>query len=289
VSLIRVVRTAAANLTRVFYVDETPTDAGGAVTVAVTRAADGTGVTSGAATHGATGTYSFVLPSQTNLDWLDVAWTGTLGGGTVTLTDRVEIVGGFHFGIAEARASDPSLANTTTYPTSAIVARRIEVEDDCERICRQAFVPRYWRETLSGNGGDRIGVRWPWLRALRSVTVSGVAWSTPTVAAVGLSESGMLTLPTGSIWPAGGSNIVVEYEHGLDRPPGRVAGAGMSHLRHLLNEPRSGIPDRLATYSNEAGTLHATVMAVADKDHTGYQEIDAVYHRYRRDRRPVVA
>jgi hypothetical protein len=289
VSLIRVVRTAAATLTKVFYVDETATDVSGSVAVVVTRVADGSSVSSGTATRTTTGTYTYVLPSQANLDWLDIAWTGSIGGGTVTLTDRVEIVGGFLFGLVQARSSDPSLSSTSTYPTADILARRIEVEQECEKICRQAFVPRYHREKLSGYDGDRIATRWPLLRKLRSVTVSGTAWSVDAVAAVAVSEAGMLTLPAGSLWPAGAQNICVEYEHGMDQPPGRVPAAAMRHLRYLLNEPRNGIPDRVATYSNEAGSLHATVMAVADDEHTGYQEVDAVYHRYQRRRRAVVA
>lgn len=288
-SLIRVVRTALATLTRTFLVDESPTDAVGTVTVTVTRAADGTAVTSGPATRISLGTYTFVLPSQANLDWLDVAWSGSIGGGALTLYDRVEIVGAFLFGLAEARSSDPTLANTTTYPTSKIVTKRIEVEQECETICRQAFVPRYHHETLSGNDTDRIRTKWPLLRRVRSVTVSGTAWSVGALATVSASEAGMLTLPAGSLWPAGSQNIVVEYEHGMDQPPGRLAGAGMVHLRYLLNEARSGIPDRVMSYSNEAGNFHATAMAIADKDHTGYPEVDGVYHRYQRPRPAVVA
>ena len=295
-SLIRVIRTASATLSRTLYVDEAPTDAAGTVTVAVTRL-DGTAVVSGNATHGGTGVYTYVLPggptspssATWQLDTLIVAWTGTIGGAVVTLTDEVEVVGSFIFGLAEARASDASLSNTTTYPATLLAARRIEVEDECERVCRQAFVPRFYREALSGRDIDRIGTRWPMLRRLRAVTVSGVAWTAPVVATVAVSESGMLTLPNGSVWPAGASNIVVEYEHGWDLPPPRLVSAAMRHLRYLLNEARSGIPDRVSSYTAEPAGTYRVELGVVDVDHTGFPAIDAVYVKYARHRRAVFA
>lgn len=293
-SLIRVVRTAAATLTRTLYVDEAPTDAAGTVTVAVTRL-DGTAVSSGNATHGATGVYSYVLPggpagpasATWQLDTLIVSWTGTVGGAVVTLTDEVEVVGGFMFGLAEARAADPSLANTTTYPSATLAAKRIQVEQECEEICRQAFVPRFYREALSGRDIDRIGTRWPMLRTLRAVTVSGVAWSAPDVAAVAVSESGMLTRPSGSVWPAGSQNIVVEYEHGWDRPFEDLKEAAMARLRSRLNLTRSGVPDRTSSYTTETGATYRVTLPTADT--TGIPEIDAAYGRYTRHRRAVFA
>src|SRR5438128_3225201 len=118
-SLIRVLRSAAAVLTRVTYVDETPTDMTAPPTVTVIRP-DGTVVNSGTAAHpGPAGTYTYTLPGGPSapgsatwqLDWLTVTWTGILAGGTVTMTDTVESVGGYYFGLAEARASDNSLTD----------------------------------------------------------------------------------------------------------------------------------------------------------------------------------
>jgi len=283
--VVRVLRTAAVALTHTFYVDETPTDASTGVTVAVTRL-DGTGVSSGAATHPGTGQYAYTVPGQANVDMLVVEWTATsIGGAVVTATDYVEVVGGYLFGLAEARASDPTLTNPVTYPTSMLAEKRFEVEEECEEICRQAFVPRFARETLSGTGTDRLGLKHMMLRRLRSVTVSGVAWSSPTVAAVPPSEHGIARLP-GGIWPAGVGNIVVEYEHGWDRPPERISAAAMLHLRYLCNQPRTGLPDRVSSYTNESGTI---IAAPQDESRPGYPDIDAVYKRYTRHQRAVFA
>jgi hypothetical protein len=281
-----VLRTAAVALTHTFYVDETATDASTGVAVAVTRL-DGTAVSSGAATHPGLGQYSYTVPGQANLDTLAVTWTATsIGGAVVTATDTVEFVGGYLCGLAEARASDTTLTSTTTYPTAMLADKRLEVEEECEEICRQAFVPRFYRETLSGTGTDRLGLKHMMLRRLRAVTVSGVAWSGSDVTAVPPAENGIARRPDGAVWPAGVGNIVVEYEHGWDRPPERITAAAMLHLRYLVNQPRTGIADRVSSYTNVAGTFQ---VATADSTRTGYPDVDSVYMRYTRQQRAVFA
>jgi len=286
VSLVRVLRTAAVAMTHTFYVGETPTDASTGVAVAVTRL-DGTAVSSGAATHPGLGQYAYTVPGQATLDTLVVTWTATsIGGAVVQAVDVVEVVGGFLFGVAEARAADPSLTSAVTYPTAMLEDKRLEVEEECERICRQAFVPRFYRETLSGTGTDRLGLKWMMLRRLRAVTVSGVAWSSPDVTAVPPAENGIARRPGGAVWPEGVGNIVVEYEHGWDNPPQRVSAAGMLHLRYLVNQPRSGMSDRVTSYTNGAGTFQT---GPADLTRTGYPDVDSVYQRYTRQQRAVFA
>lgn len=153
----RVAKTAAATLTHTFTVGEIPTDSTTTVTVAVTDA-NGSAVTSGNATSAGTGTgqYTFALPPQSQLAALTVAWSATISGAAVVETDYVEIVGGFIFSLAEARASDPVLADANRYTSAMLVAARQEVEETCEWICAQAWVPRYRRLTLDGTGTTDI-------------------------------------------------------------------------------------------------------------------------------------
>jgi hypothetical protein len=294
VSLIRVLKSAAATVARTMYVDEVATDFAAPPTYTVKRL-DGTSLFSGTATDVAgTGNYSIALPggptfpasATWQLDTLVVAWTGSIGGAVITVTDTVEVVGGFFFGLAEVRAE--FALSAVTYPTATLAARRLEVEQRCEeKICRRAFVPRFARETLSGTDTDRLAVRWPELRVLRAVTVAGVAWSAPDVAAVGLSAHGVLTRPGGAIWPAGSGNIIVEYEHGLDFPPEPVKSASMIHLRALLGRSKSGVPDRAASFtSGEGGTYRLTLPG---EESTGIPDVDAAYMAYARKRRAVVA
>lgn len=294
-SLIRVLRTAASTLTRSFYVEETATDAGGAVAVVVSRL-DGSTVASGPAADAAgIGNYSFALPggpaapasATWQLDLLNVTWTGTFGSAVVTLTDQVEVVGGFYFGLAEGRASDASLASALTYPTEKLAAKRIEVEQECERVTGRAFVPRFRRILLSGSGRAELAVPDQDLRAVRAVSLS---WSTGQ-ALVPLTGSsltnivptadGLLVRPFGEPWPRGSANVLVEYEYGLDHPPSAVVDKAMQHLRVLLNATRSGVPDRAYSYTvNDGGAVATYQLATPKRGSVGIPEIDAVYARY---------
>jgi hypothetical protein len=285
-SLVRVLKSAAVAMTHTFYVDEQATDASTGVTVAVTRL-DGTAVASGAATHPGLGQYAYTVPGQSTLDTLVVTWTATsIGGAVVTAADYIEIAGGYLFGLTEARALDPPL-NSVTYPTATLAARRIEVEQECERICRQAFVPRFYRETLNGTGTDRLGLKWMMLRRLRAVTVSGVAWTSPDVTAVPPADNGIARRPAGAIWPEGVGNIVVEYEHGWDYPPEEIRTAAMKRLRSRLTPTSSGVPDRAVSWSAQDGGTYR--ISLPGKQTTGVADVDGVYERYTRLPRAVFA
>jgi hypothetical protein len=291
-SLIRILVTTEVTLTHTFYVDETPTDASGAVTVIVKRL-DGTTVTSGSATHpGPSGVYTFPIPEQAQVDTLTVDWSGTLAGAVVSVRDRVEVVGGFLFGLAEARTAHPGLANTTEFPSTLLARKRIEVEQECERICRRAFVPRFNRVTLSGNDQDRLPIpnvdgRGSELRTVRAVSVGGVAWSAPDVAAVGVTDFGVIKRPGGALWPAGTGNIIVEYEHGFDLPPSELSEAAILRLRSRIAMPSSGVPDRAVSFTvTEGGTFR---LSMPSKERTGIPDVDAVYERHTRQQSAVFA
>jgi hypothetical protein len=291
-SLIRILVTTEVTLTHTFYVDETPTDASGAVTVTIKRL-DGTTVVSGSATQpGPAGVYAFVVPEQATVDTLTVDWSGSLAGAIVSVRDYVEVAGGFLFGLAEARAAHPGLANTTDYPSTRLAAKRLEVEQECERICRRAFVPRFNRATLSGNDTDRLPIpntdgRGSEIRAVRAVSIDGTAWSAPDVAALGFTDFGIIKRPGGALWPAGTGNIVVEYEHGLDYPPSELSEAAILRLRSRIAMPMSGVPDRAVSFTvTEGGTFR---LSMPGKQLTGVPDVDAVYERHTRQQRAVFA
>jgi hypothetical protein len=286
-SLIRVLRGAAATLTRTIYLDEAAADTASPPTVVVTRP-DGTVVASGTAVDApGTGNYTYTLPggptgpgsATWQLDLLRVSWTGSIGGATVTLTDTVEVVGGFLFGLAEARASDPSLANTTTYPTSLLAAKRLEVEVECERICGQAFVPRFGRAIVSGDGSGVVVLPHQQIRTVRAVQyLNADVWTTLDVVADFSIIPGSIVVHDYSYFPFGYSNIVVEYEHGWDSPPPDLVDAALMRLRSLLNRPRSGIADRALSQTTEFGTTIR--YAMPGRDRTGIPDVDAVYESY---------
>lgn len=277
---LRVLRTAKATLSRVFYLDELPTPATGTVGVAITRL-DGTAVESGNASGpDGNNAYTWTFGGRDVLDELVVSWTATVGGDAIVLDqDVIEVVGGFYFSLGEGRAQDPALSNIAKFPTLDLIARRIEAEDRAEEICEQAWVPRFRRATVNGLGATALMMPDPLIRTVRSVQVSGTTFSPSQTAGVGFSDSGMLYLSQGWVpgVPAGLKNITVEYEHGRDRPSSAIRRAALTHFKALCLEGRSALPDRAeraVTVDAQGGSI---VYGSPTKDKTGIPAVDAAY------------
>lgn len=279
-ALIRVLRTAKATLSRTFYLDEVGTDPTGSVAVEVRRL-DGTFVESGTALDtgpDTPGQVSYTFGGLDVLDHLVLTWSATVGGDAVVLDqDRIEVVGGFLFGLAEGRATDKVLQDTVKFPTADLIEDRIEVEDECERITGQAWVPRFCRETVSGDGSAALKVTWPFIRAVRSVLVAGVAYA-PAAGWAFDPELPLLRRAAG--WPAGSRNVVVEYEHGHDGPNPSIARAAKQRFKSIALEGRSALPDRaerVITVDQQGGSI---VFGQPTAEKTGVPGVDAVYLRY---------
>ncbi len=281
---IRVLRTAKATLTRTFYLDEAGTDATGSVAVSITRM-DGSLVQSGVATgpdvnHG----YAFTFAGRDVLDELTVTWSATVGGDAIVVDqDRIEVVGGFYFGLAEGRATDQALSNVSRYPTAKLIEARTATEDECERITDQAWVPRFCRETLSGNDRGALVLSHTMVRAIRAVTLNGVAADPAWVAGLGFSDLGLIYRPSGG-WGArsliGSRNVVVEYEHGHDRPnPDIVRGAKL-RFKSLAMASQSALSDRAERTITVDQSGSSTYYGSPKNDRTGIPETDAAYHRH---------
>ena len=246
----RIVRNRSATLLKTFYADGVPADPTGSPTVTVTRQSDGTTVTAGAITNEpATGTWSVTIPATSNtlLDTLTVDWSATVNGIPQEYVDTVEVAGDVLFTVADARAVKP-LDNATDYPTPAILAMRTLVEESLEDVCGVAFVPRYRRTTLNGDGGTTVMLDRPMVRAIRTVTIDGTT----------INPSDVAVTPTGVLyhagrWAKGTSNITVTYEHGHPYPPARVAHAALRLAKRWLVE--GPVDDRATAMSNEEGTF----------------------------------
>lgn len=251
--------------------------ASGAVTVEVVRA-DGTVLlpAGSSTTNPAVGEYRRALtPAQAaELDELTARWNDA-GDGSVHTT-RVEVVGAYYFSVAQARSTDPSLGDAAKYPTAAILAARQEVEEEAERICGQAFVPRFRRVTLAADGGE-LELPDPRVRRVQALTAGSTVVDPSTVTLDGRMASGS--------WAAG--RATVAYEHGWDAPPADLRRAALARLRQRLNQAKSGIPERAESWSaGEGGTFR---LAMPGPQRTGSPEIDAVYARYTAERIPGIA
>lgn len=290
----RVQRTVPATLSHTWYVGETETDPTGTPTVAIT-AADGVSVQTGDATivGSDSGQTTFAMSAVATLERLTVTWTATVAGTSRTEVDYVEIVGGFFFTLAEGRGSESSLSSTSTYPSAALEVARLEVEVECEAICDRAFVPRYQRVTLDGTGSSRILLEHSEpdrsagdVRSIRSASIAPMVGETfveltaDQLAALAITDDGYLERTDGYAWTEGRSNVVVEYEYGLDAPPADLLRAALLRLRHRANIHRSGVPDNVISYSGPDGLVFRQDMPGTWK--TGWPEVDAAYSRYSR-------
>lgn len=261
---------------------------GGAVTVDLTRA-DGTVLVTGGATSG-TGsnprTYSLAAASNTLLDLITATWkeAGTARGTTIH-----EIVGGFYFSIAALRAFDSTIT-AAKYPDGDVLTARREVEDELERITGTAWVPRYFRDRISGSGTDKlilpagIGA----VRSVRSVreyddATTFTAYTATELAAIDTSVMGMLTRLDGDPWAKGTKNILVELEHGYDQLPADLARATKQRARFRLNMEKSGVPDVADRFVRPDGSVYE-VEAIDDIEQ---RQVLRTYMGYRQ-RTPLV-
>ncbi|MEV6798537.1 hypothetical protein AB0M91_09335 [Micromonospora rifamycinica] len=294
-TLTRVARTAPAVLRHAFGAGEEPVPVDGPVAVAGVGPA-GT-VFAGTATPDGDAGYAFTMPAQPLLQVIEVTWTASLGGADVVEVDQVEIVGGFLFTLAQARGSDPTLRDTVKYPTADLVRVRTEVEQECEWICDQAWVPRYQQIVLDGSGspdlilpsgGDerRAGTLMRGVRTIRAASVAPRVGQTPAaltadqLAALAVRPDGTLRRTDGAVWTAGDGNVVLQYEYGADSAPADLVRAALTRFRDRINFDKRQVPDRATSFTiTDLGTYR---LSLPDAYRTGIPEVDAAYARYSR-------
>ena len=242
----RIVVARSATLERTFTFVPTTTP-----TVAVTRS-DGTAVptTAVAATADpATFNYTILASSLPQLDELTTVWTAMTAGEAQTFTSKIEVAGGTLFTIAEAQAM-PGLASKTA---TEIGETRTLVEDLLEHECGVAFVPRYYREKVSGDNGTVARMKWTRIRAIRSVSQDGTVLGS--LAGIVGSKTGLIYNP--SRWARGFENYDVAYEHGHSTMPTPATRAALDLCYDLFtNAPGAGgIDPRTETIITPDGTL----------------------------------
>lgn len=258
----RIVVKRSATLSRTFAF--TPT---GTPTVALTRVSDGTSVTASAMSGSGTG-WSYTIPASSNtlLDTYVETITAVTGGESQTFTDYIDVAGDTYFDIAEAQA----LTGLSSATTAEIVPKRTKAEQVLDRRLSDAFVPRYRRDTLAGDGGRTLMLQKPRLRAIRSISIDGTALTSGELAALTFDANTI----TGRYWRG---KIVVGYEHGWDAPeePIRDAALALAHYYLTKTPGAEGVDPRVAyittpegriNYDTEGLGLPAVQAAIQDYD-----------------------
>jgi hypothetical protein len=254
--------------------------ADGTVTVTVTRA-DGTALTSGPATHGAGGVYTFTLAPQAALDLLTVTWTGAWSAVTQSIVSYAEIVGGNLFAIADARAFDDRvLSDLTKYPDVDIREARERATDLFESVCGVSFVPRYGRDTLDGTGTSTIRVLKSKVNRVISASINGAAMTAGDLAGLTIYRSSDIVRYSG-VWngptASAGQNVVIAYEHGYVTPPTDIRRAALTLARYELVS--NDVSDRMVAFDNDLGSVRLSVPGYNYP--TGLPVVDATLNRYR--------
>ena len=248
----------------------------GAATVTAAKRGDGSDLTPAPAVSGTAGAYTVALTAAhtATLDALRLTVTAANGASAEVL---VEVVGGFLFSLADARKPG-HLEDAVEYPDADVRAARLLAERALEDACGCAFVPRYAREVLDGTGapGDDLLVSAPFVRAVRSVAVNGTAWASGDVSAVVPQDHGALYSPSGFI--AGRFAVAVEYEHGMEYPPGEVALAALRLAEWALVD--SPVDPRASAITNPDGTYQLLVTAGMRGAVFSVPEANAVVQRY---------
>ena len=238
------------------------------------RRDDGTAiVTAVPATDSGTGSFGYVLTAAQNpqLDVLTATWTTSLG----IFETTTEVVGGFLFTIAQARALKP-LDDTVKYSAQAIIDARTLAETALEDACGVAFVPRYKRETVSGSGSRELLLTQPRVTAIRSVSLDDAAQT-----AADYVPSGPGVLYTANGWTRGFGNYEVVYEHGWPEAPPRVSEAARALAKHyLVDKP---VSDRATSMTTDDGTTQFLVTAGVRQAAFSLPECNAVVDQYRHD------
>ena len=259
-----ILRGTAGVLEVVLSVDGMPTDPdpgpGPQVTVAD---AAGTVVITPAlaiAVGGGSGKLRFIVTSDKTAqacEWL-ATWTFTQGGVPQSVTTSHRVVGDVLFTLAEARAYDGgALADSTTYPDTAILAARDRIAEAFAEICGIPFGARHAREVLDGDGSESVRVGSHRVLAVRSIRVrNGATWtafSAEELADVIVYPRGLLYRETLGTFPAGRRNVEVAYEHGLQPVPAEIRLAALRLLRDQL--VKSPLDDRATSQAGEFGTF----------------------------------
>lgn len=276
----RAIRNQPTVLTTTFLNDETPVSADFAVTITVTKADGSVLVATTPAALGATGVYTYTLAPQASLNYLTATWSGSFSSVVRSQNTYCEIRGGEIFTLAEARASDPILSNTTKYPTQLLKDVRCEIEDEFESITFVSFVRKYKRIVRDGTSNNRLITHQRHTKTVLAGTVNNIALTSPELLAIQGNAYGELIRTDGGYWTIGDANIVLEVEYGLDIPPADVRRAALTRLRVRVTTMTSGIPDRATSFTSGEGGTYSLATAGRGGSSTGIPDVDAVLERY---------
>lgn len=279
-SATQILRYTAATLTFSWYTDGA-LDAGiDAVTIGIVNDDGDTIVAAGTATTDVgDGTYTYAVPNTLTAvpDLWTATWTDTSSGDDQET--RIEVVGGWLFTEAEARAwHNSALTSATTYTDAWIAEQRVRITDELEQILGRSPVPRYRRETLSGSGGHLLYLERPDVTEIIAATIGGTAQTVGDLVVAGSVNNALHH--TTATWTEGSTsdprNVKVEYVHGLNAP----ADLKRAALTLLHRSVTSELDARMVSFTDGFGNFRLAQPGQRNSFY-GLPPVDAVLARYR--------
>lgn len=289
--MLSILRSTGTRLTHSFYSDGVLVDADSTVTVGITKADGSALVASGTATgHPSTGTYTYDLAPQANLNILTVTWTGTFSTLVQSQADTVEIVGGFYLSLAEMRTI-PGLEMSPS--NDVLTAKRRAFEQLVERYCGVQFVRRYYRETIPGRWTQQSQLTKRPARVLLSAKTTDTNGTVTTYTTTNWGFTTGNTLVTdgdilaGSLY--GADNLTFEYEYGYDYPDADLVEASKIWIGYELLKDRSQTGRNYSARTTPEGYTETPIIPDWDAGRpTGLVDVDNVLNAIGR-RTPAIA
>lgn len=255
----RILRNTPTTLSVTFTVDEVPTDPDGATANFSALKADGTTHTASTpATRTGVGAFTYSMPSQANLNVLATSWTATMSAQPVTIKSSVEVVGDFYFTISDLRAYEKKFTdNPSIYTYDKLSKARQATEEEFERICHRAFVPRFGRWVGQGDGSKELWLDHSDVYLLTKFTINGVdqlSYQTSGQLRIDRDDTKLLyfTEQSGMTF-TNNADIVVEYEHGFKVTPFPIYDKAKKRARMYAMGQNVRTDERVSVISDRDG------------------------------------
>jgi hypothetical protein len=215
------------------------------------------------------GVYTVTLAAAlatASLDILDLVWEGTADGRVQTLSQTVEVVGGFYDSIPSLRTI-PALGSK---PAAQLRKFRTEFEDICETARGTAYVQRVAVETFR-SGPVRLTHRHP--GDILAVTVDGVAGDPDDYDVDPVTR----TVTRGDYCLSFSDTVTIAYVHGYTAPPTGLVEACREYVRAKVTIDSSDANRNPSSVTNLA-TQEIYRFGTADPKYgrwTGLESVDS--------------
>ena len=220
---------------------------------------------------------TLLAASHTNsLDVLDLQVSATVDSVPVTMLEQIDIVGSHYVTIGSLR-TEPKMDDASRFPDVLLAQVRDEIEEYVEESANVSFVPRWGEERHIGDDTSSLVLRTNQVRTITSLKIDGVSQT--------LGDFDLLygdtVLRTSGLSFTGWDPVVVQFEHGHDRPPARLIREIKKAIRSEVMSRGAQAPvDRLWEQTADGLTVRFSTADFSQGRFTGQLALDAAIHAF---------